>query len=134
MYIASDRLRAHVESDVSRTIEVRLHSGDPGTTNVDNLISLASLTNGSWPSIMPEVGEDKGWTAETVADGYAVHSREDVLFGAAVGDLTVSWLTLWRDSVYYAKRPLKYPQEIVGGAPVAIVGRYVRIHYRSDLA
>ena len=145
MPIVASRLQAHVEDDVSVEVEVRLHTGDPGSSGTANEVALSSLTIPVWPVIAAGHTTSGGWVGAAVTNGYGVTKRDaasgpdsmdDLSFGNASSAISgVSWVSYWRGAsgsrVYFAKRQLASGADIADGAPISLTRTTIRIEYTS---
>ena len=81
---------------LSRTMQVRLHTDDPGDAGTSN--AVAPGTNGyQHQALAAGVGGSGGWVQE-VSGRYS--NRADVDFGSASGGTwgTIGWATVWYDA------------------------------------
>ena len=80
---------------LDRTMQVRLHTDDPGNAGTQNSVSGSGYTHQALPR--GSSGGSSGWIQE--ANG-RYSNRADVDFGSASGGTwgTVGWVTLWYDA------------------------------------
>ena len=118
MAIEAAGLNEAVDDAVEENIELRLHTGDPGSAGTANEIPTSTFTR-------PTITGGGGWT---VAGEVATLAANPSFGNAGAGVNGVSWVSMWKAGTFWARRALdSLGMDVALGAPVSLTASTLTI-------